>query len=149
MSRLNCHIPDDTVAMFPVQFLSNIMTGNMKHCVDEARDMYSNLLKSEMIIFPFLRNTQSATVALVNPDSVMTQKSNAESSSFVLFFYPGNVVTPQDMSNIARRLRIFLNCLAQMAGRDGADKPFNGSTYKYHRIPGMSNALFRVISNTV
>jgi len=134
--RLNSHIPDETAVMFPVQFLSNLMTGNMKHCVDEARDMYSNLLESNMIIMPITKKTLSATVALVNPNGIMTPEPNAGRSSFMLFLDPGNVVTPQDMSNIARRLRIFLNHLAQKGVHNRTDKPFNGGTYKYYKIPG-------------
>ena len=112
------------------------MTGNMKHCVDEARDMYSNLLESNMIIMPITKKTLSATVALVNPNGIMTPEPNAGRSSFMLFLDPGNVVTPQDMSNIARRLRIFLTHLAQKGVHNRTDKPFNGGTYKYYKIPG-------------
>jgi len=127
--------------MFPVQFLSDLMTGNMKHCVDEARDMYSNLFECNMIIMPIMKNTLSATVALVNPNGVMTQEPNGGCSSFMLFSDPGNVVTSQDMTNIARRLRIFLNHLAPTAGHDQTKKPFNHITYKYHRIPGTTGIV--------
>lgn len=135
--------------MFPVKFLSDLTTGNMKHCVDEARDMYSNLLESKMIIMPITKNTLSATVAIVNPNGVMTQEPNAGRSSFILFLDPGNVVTQMDMSNISRRLRVFLNHLAPKAGPDQTDKPFTGRTYKYYKIPGTISIVLCDLENSL
>jgi hypothetical protein len=113
------------------------MTGDIKENAKEAAEMYPNLLECQLILMPFMKNTHSATVALVNPAGVVNEEFTHRSSSFMLLLDPGNEITSEDISGLSRRLRRFLNCLLDLRGYDCRDKKFDRKTFKMHKPTGM------------
>lgn len=135
-SRLNCQIPDDKVATFPVQFLPMILIGDVMNGVDEAISMYPSLLSCRMIVMPFMKETHSSVVVIVNPAGIVSEEFSDRSSSFMLVLDPGDEITGDKISTISRRVRLFLNGLSRRMGHDLEKNKFSCRTFKSFKPSG-------------
>ena len=110
---MNAQVEYDDVSIFPLDFLPQLLSGDMNFVVREARKSHPCLMYSRWIILPVIHDGQATVFAVVNPIGLLVPEfAKTRGISFILSLHPGSKESAPDMSSVSRRIRLFLNKLA-------------------------------------
>ena len=132
---MNAHICKDEAIIFPVNFLSPIMTQDVNVTTREANELHPIFLASRMIIFPFCHNDKSSAFVLVNQGGITCSEMLDRSHPCMIILNSGSNIDPSRKSQIIRRIRTFLNMAWSMID-SGNTTRFSCWNYKAHEPDG-------------
>ena len=145
--RLNAQTDDDDVIIFPVDFLPRILTGKMDSMVVETLRMYPRLIYSRIIVLPIICDGQATVITVINPIGIILPEFASRSVSVILSLHPGQDDTKPDLSNTARRLRLFFNKVVHYDTSCNSDVKFSSRNLKIYGPTGKVKNCFAVLSN--
>lgn len=108
--------------------------------MEEAIRYYPNLLKTRMIVMPFMVETHHSVVVMVNPLGVLDDHYAERGLSFMMLLDPSGNPKKTISSRIAPRLRLFLKHLTTRHKLDKTGRSFTAKTFKLYTPRGESFA---------
>ena len=147
LHRLNAQIDDDDVIIFPVNFLPQVLTGKIDSVVVETLKVYPRLIYSRVIVLPIICDGQATVIAVINPIGIILPEFASRSVSVILSLHPGHDDTRPDLSNTARRLRLFFNKVVQYDTSCNSDIKFSCRNLTIYGPNGKFINSFAILSN--
>ena len=127
----------DDASIFPLDFLPQVLSGNMNFVVRKARKSHPHLMYSRWIILPVIHDGQATVIAVVNPIGLLVPEfAKTRGISFILSLHPGSKESAPNMSSVSRRIRLFLNKLASEDTSIASDVKFDYKNLGYHKPEG-------------
>ena len=144
ITRLNAQTDDNEVIIFPIDLLPRILatSANIQPLVDEMMQNYPKFLHCRMMIFPMIVNGQATVFTVMNPIGLIVPEYALRGLSFMLLLHPGPDATCPNMTNVSRRLRLFLNRIKQCDVSLLSENRFNSRNLKIYKPTGESSVSF-------
>ena len=135
-NRLNVQIEDDEAIMFPLDLLPQINSGDVRPVVDQVLEKYPCLIYCHMLVFPLICQGQATVFIVVNPIGLLLQEYKSRRISCILSLHPGSKDDNPNLSSVSRRLRLFLNRIAQSDALFQSEVKFNSRNLKCYQPIG-------------
>lgn len=105
---------NDLVTILPAEFFNQVMGAkDMNPLALEALRKYPDILSSRLIIMPMICKSQFTLYAVSNPMGIIKSDHLSRGVPFMMNLHPGGEATRPKRKDTSRRLRLFLNKLAE------------------------------------
>ena len=131
---------NEWVTILPAEFFNQVISAkDLNPLALEALRKYPNILSSRLIIMPLICKSQFSLYAVSNPMGIVNSDQLSRGVPFMMNLHPGSEATRPRVKDTSRRLRLFLNRLANFDTKLGVtNKPFTSLNMKMLEPRGKS-----------